>query len=98
MEIIIIEEKENPFLNRKELKIELKHSGLATPNKNDLVKELAAKYSVPEDQVVVEYIFTKKGISESFAKVKILKEKPKTKTVKTKVEGEKVETQVSKAA
>jgi ribosomal protein S24E len=100
MDISIIEEKENPFLNRKELRIELKHIGSATPAKANLLKELATKYNVPEDQVIVDYILTKKGISESFVKVKILKEKPKVKTrvKENKVKGEKVEAQASPAA
>jgi ribosomal protein S24E len=100
MDISIIEEKENPFLNRKELKIELKHIGSATPAKANLLKELATKFSVSEEQVVVDYILTKKGISESFVKVKILKEKPKVKTQvkENKAEGEKVEAQASPTA
>jgi len=79
MELEVKEEKENPLLERKELKVEIKHTGASTPTKQDLIKQLASKYSVPEDQIFIDYIFTKKGISESFAKVKIYKEKPKTK-------------------
>lgn len=75
MEMVIIEEKENPFLNRKELKLRLKHAGGATPSKVELIKELASRYSVEEKQVLVDYIFSIKGIGESFAKVKILGEK-----------------------
>lgn len=91
MDLVIVEEKENPFLKRRELKIELKHPGEATPKKIDLIKELASRYSIEEGQIVVDYIFTKKGLSESFAKVKILKEKPKAKS-------EEIEAQASKAA
>ena len=94
MEIEVKEEKENPFLGRKELKLDIKHSGTATPTKQDLAKQLASKYSVPEDLVFIDYIFTKKGIGESFAKVKIYKEKPKTKERK---KGEKSEAQASEA-
>lgn len=94
MELEIKEEKENPLLGRKELKIEIKHTGASTPPKQELVKQLASKYSVPEDQVLINYIFTKKGIGESFAKVKIYKEKPK---VKEKKKEEKSEAQTSEA-
>ena len=72
MEMIITEEKENPFLNRKELKLKLKHLGATTPSKTDLIKELVSKYSIDEKQVSIDYIFSIKGIGESFAKVKIL--------------------------
>lgn len=89
MEMTIVEEKENPFFNRMDIKIRLRHEGMATPSKAEVVKELAKKYGVDESQVMVDYIFSVSGIGESFARVKILKEKPK---------GEKVETSTSKAA
>lgn len=76
MQVDVIEEKENAFFKRKELTLLLKHDASATPSKAELVKMLAASHGVDESQVVVDYIFTKKGISESLAKVKILKEKP----------------------
>jgi len=72
MEITVTEEKENPFLKRKELKLRLKHLSSATPAKADIVKELAAKYSVADDQIVINYVYSVKGLSESIAKVKIL--------------------------
>ncbi|MEM5853981.1 MAG: 30S ribosomal protein S24e [Candidatus Aenigmatarchaeota archaeon] len=71
MELEVIEEKENPFLRRKELKILVKHSNSPTPSKKDLIKELASKYSIPEDKIVIDYIFTKKGLQESLVKAKI---------------------------
>ncbi len=76
MQVTVIEEKENPFFKRKELTLLLKHDASATPSKEELVKMLAASNGVDESQVVIDYIFTRKGISESLAKVKILKEKP----------------------
>lgn len=84
MEMTIIEEKENPFLNRKELKLRITHAGGATPSKAEIIKELSSKYSVEEKQVSIDYVFSIKGIGESFAKAKILF-------------GEKNEAQTSKA-
>jgi len=89
MELKIKEEKENPFFERKELEIELKHSGDATPSKQELIKELASKYSAPEENILVDYIFTKKGISESIVKVKIYKKNPKIKEKKEKAKPKK---------
>lgn len=95
MELEVKEEKENQLIGRKELKIEIKHSGASTPPKQELIKQLASKYSVPEDQVLIDFIFTKKGIGESFAKAKIYNEKPK---IKEKVKEEKKgEAQASEA-
>jgi ribosomal protein S24E len=82
MEIEILEEKDNALLKRKELKLNIKHPNMPTPKKQDLIKEIASRYSVPEDHVVVNYIFTKKGIQESIAKVKIYQELPEKKEVK----------------
>ncbi len=96
MEIVIIEEKENPFFKRKDLKIRIKHLGSSTPSKSDIVKELAAKYSVEESQVQIDYIFSQKGLGESFVSCKILKEKPAE--VKKETKGENVETQASATA
>ncbi len=88
MEITIVEEKENPFLNRKEVKLRLKHIGEPTPSKTALIKQLASTYSADESQILIDYIFSIRGIGESFVKVKILAEKPK---------GEKIEAQASEA-
>lgn len=95
MEVKILEEKENPFFKRKELKIQIKHENSATPSKAELAKQLAEKNSVDVSQVVIDYIFTKKGLAESFAKVKILKEKQKVEVQKKE---EKSEAQASASA
>ncbi len=95
MEIEIKDEKENKFFERKELELKLKHSGTSTPSKKDLTKQLASKYSSPEENVVIDFIFSKKGLGESVAKAKIYKEKPK---IKEKAQKEvKSEAQTSKA-
>jgi len=79
MEMKILEEVENKLLDRKEIKFSVKHDKAATPKKQDLIKEIATKYSAPEENVVIDYIFTKKGMSESDVKAKVYKEKPKVK-------------------
>jgi len=91
MDVEIIEDRENALLKRRELKLGIKHAQSPTPKKQDLIKEMAAKYSVPEEHIVVDYIFTKKGIQESTAKVKIYQEPPKIKVKKKKEEKPKVE-------
>lgn len=79
MQMTVVEEKENPFFKRKELTVLLKHDATSTPSKAELIKTLAASNNVDESQVIIDYIFTKKGISESLARVKILSEKPPVK-------------------
>lgn len=94
MEIVVIDEKENQFFKRKDLILMLKHEASATPSKAELIKTLAATNSVDESQVVVDYIFSKSGTNESFAKVKILSEKPK---VAEKKEEKKIEAPASQS-
>jgi ribosomal protein S24E len=101
MDFEVLEENENVFFARKELKLSIKHQKSPTPKKQELVKELSAKYSVPEDHVIVDFIYSKKGTNESVAKVKIYKEKPKVKESAKKKEekpkGGEVEAQTSEA-
>lgn len=98
MDLNILEERENVLLARKELRLNIKHPSSATPKKQELLKELSEKYSVPEDHIIIDFIFSKKGMNESVAKVKIYKEKPKIKEKKQKEKKEeKSETQTSEA-
>lgn len=90
MDIEVVNEKDNIFFKRKELELKLKHPKAATPSKQELKKELVKKYKVEEDHIIIDYIFSKKGINESKAKVKIYKEKPKIKIKRSKEKKEKV--------
>lgn len=95
MDIVIVEEKENPFFKRKDLKIRIKHVGSPTPSKSEITKVLATKYEVDESQVQIDYVFSQKGLGESFVSCKILNEKlPQPKPE----EGGNVEAQTSPAA
>jgi len=96
MEIEILEEKENPFFERKEVKVNIKHLDAPTPSKEELKKELASKFSVDASLIQIDYIFTKKGIAESFAKVKILKKKPEVKEEKKEAKEEKKQAEQEK--
>lgn len=82
----VVAEKQNELLKRREMKIEIDHLLAATPSKAELLKELAAAYKVPEENIVIDYIFTQKGVGKSVAKIKIYKEKPKVKVKKAKEE------------
>ncbi|MDI6807141.1 MAG: hypothetical protein QMD14_05045 [Candidatus Aenigmarchaeota archaeon] len=103
MEIKVLEEKENLFFKRKELKVEIGHAGLPTPKKDEVITELAKKYSVDPTQVTIDYILTKSGTTSSLVKAKILEEKPKEEKLEKKeekseeVKGEKAETQTSES-
>ncbi len=93
----IVKEKENPFLKRKEITFLMKHPNATTPSKMEVIKAIAGSNSIDESQVVIDYIFTKKGIPESMIKVKLLKEKPKVIAKPEAKQGENSEAQANKA-
>lgn len=98
MDITIVNEKENPFLKRKEAVLLLNHPNASTPSKAEIITSLASSNSVDESQVVIDYIFTKKGIAESMVKIKILKERPKVVVKQEVKQGGSNEAQASQAA
>jgi ribosomal protein S24E len=89
MNYTVLSETQNELLKRREIKIEIDHLLAATQPKAEILKELASAYSVPEENIVIDYVFTQKGIGKSMAKVKIYQEKPKVKEKKQKKTEEK---------
>jgi small subunit ribosomal protein S24e len=75
MEITIQEEKYNPFLKRKELKILVKHENEATPSKESIKNFLKEKFKVDDSQIKIDYVLSKIGLAESLVKAKIYDEK-----------------------
>jgi len=82
MKIDIIEKKDNPFLKRTDLILTIDHTGLATPKKDDLIKEIAGKFSSIPEKVTIDYIFSEYGLSRAKVKAKVWKEKPPEKKLK----------------
>jgi len=66
-EMVIVEDKWNPLIERREIKGVIYHMGKGTP-KRYVVREAVAKaLNVPIDQVYVRKVETKFGISETEA-------------------------------
>jgi len=78
MKIEIVSEKENPFLGRKELIVKVSHEAEPTPTKAALQQIMSKELKVEPTRVEIRGIFSKKGIGQSEAKVKVWKE-PKVK-------------------
>lgn len=76
MEIKVVNERENAFFKRKDVELEISHVDAPTPKTDDIKAELATKYGVDKEQIVVDYILTKKGTNGSVAKAKVLAERP----------------------
>jgi ribosomal protein S24E len=69
MKLEITEEKQNIFLKRKEYMIFISHENEATPSKQRLLDELSKFLNVEKEKIDIKYIMSKKGISQSIAKV-----------------------------
>jgi len=81
MEIIIQEEKYNPLLKRKELKLLAKHEKEPTPSKEVVKNFLKEKFGVDDSQIEIDFILSRVGLPESFIKAKIYDEKREVKKV-----------------
>jgi len=81
MEIIIQEERYNPFLKRKELKLLANHEGQPTPSKEAIKNFLKEKFGVEDSQIEIDFILSKVGLPQSFIKAKIYDEKKEVKKI-----------------
>jgi small subunit ribosomal protein S24e len=81
MEIIIQEEKYNPLLKRKELKLIARHEKEPTPSKEMIKSFLKEKFGVDDSQIEIDFILSKVGLAESFIKAKVYDEKREVKKV-----------------
>lgn len=82
IEVNIVEKKENPFLERTDLKVLVKHSSQPTPTREEIIKQISGKLKADASKVVIDYIFTETGKSESKVKAKVYKGKPPVRKVK----------------
>jgi len=75
MKIEIKEEKENPFLRRKEFIVEVDHKDETTPSKAALQQYLVKELKKEAEYIDIRNIFSYSGMSKSKAKVFVLEEK-----------------------
>jgi len=71
MELEIIEKRENPLLNRTEVKFRVKHQGEKTPERELVKSDLAEMLKVKKSLVIIDYIRPSFGmaISSGYAKI-----------------------------
>ena len=74
MEAQITTVKENPLLNRREVKVEVNHEGEETPSKEDVKSRVAAENGLDEEEITVETVYTGFGRNISEATLKIFQE------------------------
>ncbi|OYT26485.1 MAG: 30S ribosomal protein S24 [Thermoprotei archaeon ex4572_64] len=67
----IVDDRKNPLLKRRELKIEIWHVGVSTPTRLDVRKYVASTLGVDENLVFVRKILTGFGLGKSVAEVHV---------------------------
>jgi len=79
MEIEIDSKKENPLLERTEIRFTIRHEGEGTPNREIIRSELAEKFNVKKDNVIVDNVHPGFGIQEIKGYAKVYKSVEKSK-------------------
>jgi small subunit ribosomal protein S24e len=80
MEIDIIEEKENPLLGRKELKVKVTHDG-PVPGRDQIRKKIEALLNAKKNTVIVDTIKPSFGAGESLGLVKVYKSEEQARSI-----------------
>lgn len=80
MEIQIIEEKDNPLLERKEIQLRVIQDA-GSPKISDLRKKIAAQLSLDENLFVVQRVYAEYGMNESRCVLKIYNTEERLKAV-----------------
>ena len=74
MELEITTVKENPLMDRREVKATLNHEGDATPAAEDVLSRIAADKGLDKDNVEVNHVYTNYGDKKSVAHIQIYEE------------------------
>ncbi len=70
-EAVVVEEKYNPLIRRKELKVIVHHVGKGTPSRLELRSAIANAYNVDEERVYIRSILSEFGIGRTRVQVHI---------------------------
>jgi small subunit ribosomal protein S24e len=75
MNISIVQEKENPLLDRKEVVVRISHKGATTPKRIEIRNKILAKLGAAEDCLILGPLKQRYGATEALATVKIYRSK-----------------------
>ena len=67
MEIDVVSDKANLYLDRREIKIKIIHENEATPKRIDVFKSAVDKFSLDPENTVLIKLETRRGTNISFA-------------------------------
>ena len=81
MELEVVDKKENPLLNRIEIKFRIVHEAASTPARKDVREAIAKMMGTAKEKVVVAHLSSIFGKAESSGYAKIYKTKKEAMTV-----------------
>ena len=84
MELEITENNDNPLLNRQEVQIIIKHESDATPNRNQVIKNLSEKLKAKKELIIIDHLKNKYGKTETQGYAKIYTNKDSLNLIETK--------------
>jgi ribosomal protein S24E len=74
MEVEITTVKENPLMDRREVKAEVDHQGETTPSEEDVKSRIAAENGIETENIEINHIYTNYGSNNSEASLHVYEE------------------------
>jgi small subunit ribosomal protein S24e len=75
MELEIREKRENPLLDRVEVRFLIRHPNQPTPRRENIREELSKELKVPKDRVIVDNMSSSFGLQETKGYAKVYSKK-----------------------
>ncbi len=69
MEVEVISERDNPFLDRREYRLGFRHGGEATPSRETVVRHVVERMGLERDKVFVASLETYTGMGYTVATI-----------------------------
>jgi ribosomal protein S24E len=71
----VLEERDNPMMRRKEYWLLVEHPEQATPSRKDILGSLVRELKAKEDLLIVDKMFSEKGMAATRVKVEVYSKK-----------------------
>jgi len=84
MELEIIEQNDNPLLNRQEIKVVIKHNEKSTPRRNQVIKNLSEQLKTNRELVIIDHLKNAYGKTETHGYAKVYSDKDSLTKIETK--------------
>ena len=84
MELEIIEQNDNPLLNRQEIKVVIKHNESSTPRRNQVIKNISEQLKANRELVIIDHLKNSYGKTETHGYAKIYSDKESLSKIETK--------------